>query len=384
MPRFIEKQYKSIITKRKLIDHWFWMRYTINPYNGCQFACVYCDARSDHYHMPEDFENEIVIKTNVAEMLEQRISRARTFLPDVVGFGGVTDSYQPAEKKYENTRSLLTVLAKHKYPVHLITKSTLILRDADLLEQIAQQSWCTVSFTITTIDPAKSKFLEKFAPSPQKRLDTLHQLKEKAPHVQAGVLLMPLVPHLCDSDADLEGLFTAVSHTNADYLMFGGAMTLRNTQANWFLKYLQADHPQLYLKYADLYQFTRHDDAYDGAYVPTGDYLLTQHKRLFALSKTHQIPYKIKRFIPTDWRKTNYIIAERMLNVAFTRQMLGQSYETLFWAAQNIQNLKEPIEAIAARGELTTIQNIRGHIKTRIENILSEMRADTPTSPKDR
>ncbi len=373
MPKFIEKQYKSIINKKKTIDHWFWTRYSINPYNGCQFGCIYCDGRSDHYHMPEDFENQIVIKTNVGAMLDQRISRARTFLPDVVGIGGVTDSYQPAEKKFENTRSILNVLAKHQYPVHLITKSTLVLRDLQLLEEIAQQTWCTVSVTITTIDPQKSKFLEKFAPSPAKRLDALRQIKQNAPHVQTGALLIPLVPVLCDGEKEVEGLFTAVKQTNADYLMFGGAMTLRNRQADWFLHHLQESQPDVYQQYAKLYRFTPNGESYDGDYVPTGDYMLEQHKRLFALSGKYALPNRIKRFIPDDWRKSNYIIAERMLNVSFQRQMWGQSWETLFWAAQNIQNLKESLEAVAARGELTSIKNVRGGIKKRIETLLREM-----------
>ena len=373
MPKFIEKQYKSIINKNKYIDHWFWTRYAINPYNGCQFGCIYCDARSEHYHMPEDFENEILVKQNVGQMLDQRITRARTFLPDVVGIGGVTDSYQPAEKKYENTRSILSVLAKHQYPVHLITKSTLILRDLPLLEEIAQQTWCTVSVTITTTNAEKSRFLEKFAPSPAKRLEVLRQIKTKAPHVQTGALLMPLIPVLCDDEAQVEQLFTAVKATGADYLMFGGAMTLRNRQADWFLQHLREAEPAGYQQYVDLYQFTPDSEAYNGRYLPGGDYMRQQHERLFALSDKHQLPHRIRRFIPNDYRKTNYRIAERMLNVSFERQMFGQSWETLFWAAQNIQNLKEPIEAVAARGELEQIKNVKGPIKKRIEAILEEM-----------
>ena len=373
MPKFIEKQYKSIINKNKYIDHWFWTRYAINPYNGCQFGCIYCDARSEHYHMPQDFENEILVKQNVGQMLDQRIARARTFLPDVVGIGGVTDSYQPAEKKYENTRSILSVLAKHQYPVHLITKSTLILRDLPLLEEIARQTWCTVSVTITTTDAEKSRFLEKFAPSPAKRLEVLRQIKTKAPHVQTGALLMPLIPVLCDDEAQVEQLFTAVKATGADYLMFGGAMTLRNRQADWFLQHLREAEPAVYQQYVDLYQFTPDDEAYNGRYLPGGDYMRQQHERLFGLSDKHQLPHRIRRFIPNDYRKTNYRIAERMLNVSFERQMFGQSWETLFWAAQNIQNLKEPIEAVAARGELEQIKNVKGPIKKRIEAILEEM-----------
>ena len=376
MPRFIEKQYKSIINKSKFIDHWFWTRYSINPYNGCQFGCIYCDARSDHYHMPEDFENEIVIKTNVGPMLDQRIARARTFLPDVVGIGSVTDSYQPAEKKFGNTRTILEVLAKHRYPVHLITKSTLVLRDLPLLEEIAQQTWCTVSVTITTTDPEKSKLLEKFAPALAKRLDVLRQIKAKAPHVQTGALLIPLIPVLCDDPLEVEALFMAVKQTNADYLMFGGAMTLRNRQADWFLHHLRTAKPEIYPQYARLYEFTLDGETYDGRYGPTHDYMQAQHEQLLSLSKKHDLPHRIKRFIPQDWRKTNYRIAERMLNAAFERQLVGQSWETLFWAAQNIQNLKEPLETVADRGELGKIKNVRGPIKTRLEKILNEIASE--------
>ena len=109
--------------------------------------------------------------------------------------------------------------------------------------------------------------------------------------------------------------------------------------------------------------------------MPEGGYILAQHKRLLTLSQKDKIPHRIKRFIPNDWRKTNYRIAERMLNATYDRQLVGESWETLFWAAQNIQNLKESIEAVAARGELGRIRNVRGHIKKRIENILEE----TPT-----
>ena len=322
--------------------------------------------------MPENFHNEIMIKTDVDTMLDLRISRARTFLPDVVGIGGVTDSYQPAEKKYENTRKILKVLAKHKYPVHIITKSTLVLRDLDLLAEIAAQTWCTVSFTITTIDPDMAKFLDNFAPSPEKRLNTLRQINEKAPGVQTGVLLMPLVPFLSDDAAGVEKLITAVSKANADYLMFGGAMTLRNLQADWFLKHLRVTYPELVAKYAKLYSFTETAETYDGGYVPSGDYMITKHKMLTALCNKHKMPYRIKRFIPNDYRKTNYEIAERMLNVSFERQMVGESWETLFWAAQNIQNLTEAIEDVAARGELSTIKNVHGHIKRRVEAIINE------------
>ncbi len=372
MAQFIEKQYKSILNKQKFIDGWFWTRYSINPYNGCMFGCVYCDARSDHYHMPEDFENEIVIKQNVATMLDQRISRARTLLPDVVGMGGVTDSYQAAERKFRNSRQILEVLAKHRYPVHLFTKSTWVTEDLPLLEKIAQQTWCTVSITITTMDAEIAGFLDNRAPSPQKRLATLTEIKEKAPHVQTGVLFMPMVPFLCDSSEAFKAMVTQTKAAGADYLLFGGAMTLRNKQALWFLQNLKSRYPKLLPDYAQLYGFTEGADEYNGRYFPHSAYIKPKHRQLLALCDAAQLPIRIKRFIPDDFRRTNYRIAEQLMNEAYRQQMVGKPWENLNWAGQNIQNLQEPIEDIAARGELATIRNVRGNIEEKVEQLLQK------------
>ena len=372
MARFIEKQYKSILNKQKFIDGWFWTQYSINPYNGCMFGCVYCDARSDHYHMPEDFENEIVIKQDVGKMLDQRLSRARTLLPDVVGMGGVTDSYQAAERKFGNSRQILEVLAKHQYPVHLFTKSTWVTKDLDLLEEIAQQTWSTVSITITTMDADIASFLDKRAPSPQKRLATLTEIKEKAPHVQAGVLFMPLVPFLADSSEAFKAMVFESKAAGADYMLFGGGMTLRNKQALWFLQNLKERYPELIKPYSKLYRFTVGADEYNGRYYPSSSYFKPKHRQLLALCEAAQLPHRIKRFIPNDYRRTNYLIAEQLLNEAYRQQMVGKPYENLHWAGQNIQNLKEPIEEIAARGELTTIRNVRGPILEKVNHLLYE------------
>ncbi len=194
MPSFTEKQFKTVLNTKKFIDSWFWDRHSVNPYNGCLFGCIYCDARSSHYQMPADFENDIVVKQHVGTMLDQRLSRARTLLPDVVGLGGVTDCYQAAETKFGNTRACLEVLAKHRYPVHLATKSALVLRDGALLDEIGRDSWCSVSFTVTTVDDKTARFLDNRSPPPAKRLETLRELKQSHPHIHAGVLAIPLVP----------------------------------------------------------------------------------------------------------------------------------------------------------------------------------------------
>ena len=150
--RYEKKEFKSILNKYKFIDNWFWCRYTLNPYNGCEHACTYCDSRSHKYHLHPEFDQVIIVKNNVGEMLDKRLTRARTLLPDAVAMSGSCDPYQPAEEKFGNTRECLEVLAKHKYPVQIGTKASIVTRDIPLFEQIAENNWCTVCITITTTD----------------------------------------------------------------------------------------------------------------------------------------------------------------------------------------------------------------------------------------
>ncbi|NIM13925.1 MAG: radical SAM protein [Candidatus Aminicenantes bacterium] len=363
MIKYTQKEFKTILNKRKFIDSWFWDRYGINGYNGCIFGCVYCDSRSSKYRLPTDFENDIIVKTNVKEMLDKRIANARTLLPDVVGMSGASDPYHPAEAKFQNTLQCLEVLEKHKYPVHIITKSTLVLRDLDLLDKIGQNNWCCVSVTITTTNTEVSSFLEGRAPSPQERFDIIKTIKETKTHIRAGVLLLPIVPFLCDSDDNLEEVFKKTKESQADYLLFGG-MTMRDMQAVWFMKHLQEKYPELVKKYEDLYQFRYNPESpiYEGSYAPKGSYAIKINKKVLALCEKYRIPYRIKRYLPGDYRKPNYMIAEELLNEAYRLQVTGKAWSNMYWAGMNIQNLKESIAAVAARNELRKIRNVTNEI----------------------
>lgn len=356
-----------------MIDNWFWCRYSINTYNGCQFGCIYCDARSTKYHLPTDFENKIIIKNNVSSMLDQRISRARTFLPDVVVFSGTTDAYQPAENKYMNTRQCLEILLKHKYPVHICTKSTLILRDLDLLDEIAKTSWCTVSLTITATDKEKAKFLEKLAPSPQERFDVIKTIKTKSSHIQTGVLLIPTIPYLTDSLEDLEKMVKTTKESKADYLLFGGGITMRDLQGKWFINHLKEDYPELIEKYEDLFGFKYNPDFYNGRYETPRSYSKVVNQQLLNLCKKYSLSYRIKRYIPNDFRKVNYQVAEMFLNSAYKKQITAGDWKTSFWAGHEIQNLNESIKDIAARDELKLIKNVNTQVDDYLKNYLKKL-----------
>ncbi|MFW9829980.1 MAG: hypothetical protein ACFFEY_20595 [Candidatus Thorarchaeota archaeon] len=103
MVNYRYKEFKSVLNKLKYPDSWFWARYTLNTYSGCAHACIYCDARSQRYYL-EDFENEVIIKTNFDKKLDQRFKRARTLLRDIIAPGGVNDAYQPIEQKIEHSQ----------------------------------------------------------------------------------------------------------------------------------------------------------------------------------------------------------------------------------------------------------------------------------------
>jgi DNA repair photolyase len=370
MVRFTEKEFISILNRRKFIDSWFWERYGINTYNGCQFGCVYCDSRSQKYHLPQDFENDIIIKKDAAKLLDRRLTNARTLLPDVVGFSGATDPYQPAEARFKNTLQCLEVLKKHKYPVHIITKSKLILRDLDLIEDIGNETWACISLTITTTNPDIARFLEEKVPSPKVRFEIIKTIKEKTKHIQAGVLFIPVVPYLCDRDETLEDMVKQTKVCSGDYILFGGGMTMRDLQALWFLKHLKERYPELIDKYEELYKFKYNPDSYQGSYEPKRNYAIKIHKKLFELCERYNLAYRIKRFIPDDFRQKNYIIAEKLLNKAYESQMRGKAWSNLHWAGQNIQNLKTSIVEVEKRGELQGIRNVNEEIESFIKENL--------------
>jgi DNA repair photolyase len=370
MVTYVEKEFKTVLNIKKFIDSWFWVKYSINPYNGCQFGCVYCDSRSSKYHLPTDFENTILVKKNLGAMLDKRLTNVRTLLPDVAGTGGTTDPYQPAEKKYENTKQCLQVFAKHRYPVLVGTKSSLILRDVELLETIGRNNWCTVGVTITTTDPEKAKFLETSAPPPEVRFNTIRSIKEKTKHVKVGVWLMPIVPFLTDSDSDIENVVRASREVGADFVVFGGGMTMRDIQANWFLKHLEETYRTLIGNYEELYQFKYDPNTYGGRYEPTEKYSTDVTRRFLAKAKKYRMPVRMKRYIPEDYRKYNYLIAERLLNEAYLNQVEGKQWRNLFWAGQNVQNLKESIRDIDKRNELTKIRNVNDKVESFVKEQL--------------
>ncbi len=361
MVQYRTQEFKTVLNKLKFPDSWFWVKYTINPYSGCQHACIYCDARSDRYYL-QDFENEVVIKENADKKLDLRIKRARTMLPDVIGAGGVNDGYQQIEEKVENTRKILKVIAKYKYPLNIATKSKLVTRDIDLLKQIADDTWCAVGFSISTINQELAEFLEPYSSKPSERLDALKVIKVEAPKVQVGTYFIPIIPFLEDDDENLEAVIKKSKEVGADFVLFSPGLTLRDTQAQYFVNKLKSS------KYKDVVKSIL--ELFQGQQHPNEDYCSKINKKLLNYCKQYKISFRIKRWIPSDYRKWNYKISELLLNKAYEDEIQGISNSAMKWAGVNLNNLELSILDVYEKGELSKLRNFNKTVVEFVEPLL--------------
>ncbi len=361
--KIVKKEFKTCLNKYKFPDAWFWARYSINPYSGCQHACIYCDARSDRYYL-NDFENEIVVKVDIDKKLDFKIKRARKLLPDIVGPGGVNDAYQPIEREVKNTRRVLKVLEKHKFPVNIATKSNLIIRDLDILKHIANNSWCTVGFSITTMDEELAKFLEPHSSIPIEHLDAMKSIKKEAPQIQVGTYFMPIIPFLEDFDENLESVVKKSKDSGADFVVFSPGLTLRDTQKNYFIDRLKrSDYSKIIKPLLNLYG----KNSY-----PRADYIKEINIKILELCKKYSLQIRLKRWIPSDFRKWNYIISQKLLDKYYRDSLIGKTNNSLLWAGLYLNNLKESILDIRAKGELLQIKGFNSFIASLVENYLDD------------
>ncbi len=214
----------------------------INPYRGCEFACRYCYARYAHEFLdlkPEDFERKIYFKENAAWLLAQELKKLRPGAD--IALGTATDPYQPLERRQRITRSLLEVFARTSgFGLGLVTKSTLIVRDLDLLREIAQRHKLTVHFTVTTMDVKLARVLEPRAPRPDLRMKTLARLREAG--IRAGILCSPVMPGITDSRASISAVARAASAHGANFFA-AGALFLKPCSQPTFLKFVRDNFP---------------------------------------------------------------------------------------------------------------------------------------------
>ena len=236
------------VSKRQMPFTW-----TINPYRGCEFGCKYCYARYTHEFMEMregvDFEQKIYVKQHAAGLLRHELRRVK---PDeAIALGTATDPYQPAERRYEITRAILEEFARHRgFELGIVTKSNLIVRDLDLLREVAHSNNLSVHVTITTLNVELARILEPRAPRPDLRMDAVRTLG--AAGIRVGVSCSPVVPGITDSQQDLEAVVRAAADAGADHL-FANPLFLKPCSAAVFIPFLEQNFPHLAENYRQRY-----------------------------------------------------------------------------------------------------------------------------------
>jgi len=220
-------------------------RWTINPYRGCEFGCVYCYARYTHefldLHGPMDFERRIFVKRMAAEVLARTLSRT-PIGDDQIAIGTATDPYQPAERLYRLTRSMLEVFARlGGLNLSITTKSALITRDLDLLREINSRSHLSVNLSLITINRRLQRILEPRAPRPALRLRALAQLS--AAGIRCNVLMMPMIPGLTDGAAGIESVIRAARRAGAAGVWWR-SLFLKPAAARRFVPFIRENFPE--------------------------------------------------------------------------------------------------------------------------------------------
>ncbi|MCI0423979.1 MAG: radical SAM protein [Acidobacteria bacterium] len=277
---YFELEAKSILNRcsnKEMPFYW-----TINPYRGCEFGCKYCYARYTHEYMGmedgAEFERKIYSKKDAYHVLDEELSAAK-LRNRPVAIGTATDPYQPAERKFFTTRSLLEALAKRqRVALSITTKSDLVVRDVDLLKQIQKQGTIHVNISITTLKPRLARLLEPKAATPKRRLAAVEGLA--AHGIPVGVFIMPVIPMLTDDLTGLDEIAKQAKAAGAGYLAARPLFLMPSAQ-KVFLPFIEEKFPRLLPAYRKLFG--------SSAYLPEA-YGLRIRKQMDAIRQKHQLP----------------------------------------------------------------------------------------------
>ncbi len=255
--------------------------WTVNPYRGCSHACVYCFARKTHSYLNLDtgldFDSQVVVKTNVGEVLRREVAKV-SWAPEHVAMGTNTDPYQRAEGRYRLMPGIIRALAESGTPFSILTKGTLLSRDIPLLKEAGTQVSLGMGISLAVLDPELAHAVEPGTPTPRARLDLISRLRDAG--LPCGVMAMPILPWLTDSDEALDALFGALAAAGATGVS-AGALHLRPGAREWYMEWLAKTHPELVGRYRRLYR--------GGSYA-SGEYRTWLSKRVQVHRRRHGLP----------------------------------------------------------------------------------------------
>ena len=281
---FVRLRVRSVLNSPASTGMGFW---SVNPYVGCEFGCTYCYARDTHRYTLErlgqqtdtpawlDFEQRILVKTEVAQVLARTLDPAKVSRESLV-IGTATDPYQPAERRFRLTRAILEqLLAFRGLSIGIITKSPLVARDVDVLQALSRKHEVSVNMSLVSLNPKRVRRLELRSPVPAARIRAIRRLTEGG--IEVGLLIAPIVPGITDDREGLSRLMKAAKEAGASYVV-GSALRLGPAARRRFLPVLTTEFPELAARYA------RHYAGRDGV---SAAYQAALTRRILGLQQHH-------------------------------------------------------------------------------------------------
>ena len=268
-----EIQAKKVLTYH---ENGFPTNWDVNPYRGCTIGCKYCFAQYSHKYLGmENFSKDILVKTNVAECLEKELGK-RSWRHEQIKIGGTTDLYQHSEKKYELLPQIYDVVKRHRTPVFIQTKSILLLRDYEIIRELAKITTVDIATSISTFDESVRKVIEPGAASALERMEMLRKFSKICHSTTVG--FMPVIPMLSDTDENMDTIFRLTKEFELDNIVTS-FLFLRGDVKPKFFKTIQTHFPEMYSDFVKLYT---------GSNV-NSQYMMKTNLKLHALRRKYEL-----------------------------------------------------------------------------------------------
>jgi len=359
-----EVEAKSILRKHRKIDSWFISHYGMNLYRGCTHNCVYCDGRSEGYYVEGEFGRDVAVKVNAVDILKRELDPKRKRTPFKCSFimvgGGVSDSYQPLEKKYELTRRALEVIYEYNFPVHMLTKSTLIERDIDILKNINERSRAIVSFSFSSVDDSISAVFEPGVPPPSRRLETIKRFKDAG--IACGMFLLPVIPFVTDTPELIEAAVRKASEVGIAFIIFGGMTLKEGRQKDYFFNATKERYPDIAAKYKNIYSYSKWGE-------PSKEYADAINLAFNTIAIKYKVPMRIPPALYRDILSENDRVIVMLEHIDYLLKMQGTK-SSLGYAAYSISQVKEPLSDM--KSELRKIKGVGEKAEDIILDILDK------------
>jgi len=364
-------QYKprKILNIHKHADGgWFWDKYTANPYIGCQHSCEFCyeiGTKYSPYKTPEEFASTIKVKENAPALLRKELAKVPK---DII----VTGDYQPIEAKYQLSRQLLEICLEYEFPVLIIERSPLVLKDLDLISEINKRSWACVIFSVSygTSEGYRDVF-EPRSPRVETRFEAMREISSAGVHT--GVAFMPILPFISDSDENIESVVNQTKENGGEFVLAGG-LSLQYQQKERYMSLIETHYPHL---------MERYDKYFSATTELSRKYTAVVGRKVRKCCEKYGILDRMLRYIVPGELAINKKVSEKLFDTLYKYDLSCESTYKI-WAYRKtawvIDELTESVEKIYQEGGVQGIANIAGisrHMAGKIALIL-----DTLTSEK--